>query len=198
MKNVRITAIIIFCFFVVAAHAQKKQVRTGNKLYQEKKFKEAAAAYQQALTKNPDYLPGMFNLGNALYQQKNFDASRQVLTATAKHAKDKNINANANYNIGNTYMSEQKWEEAVNAYKQALRLNPQDEAAKYNLSYALEMMKKNQSGGGKNKQDNKDQNQNKDQNKDKQNKDQQDKQNEVKHKNGTMLSHKNKIPIQLA
>jgi tetratricopeptide (TPR) repeat protein len=162
------------------ANAQKKQVRIGNKLYEQKKYKQATAEYQQALQKNPGYVPGLFNLGNALYQQNSLDQARQVLSATAKQAKDKQVKADANYNIGNTYMKQRKWEEAVNSYKAALRNNPQDEAAKYNLSYALAMMKKNQGGGGKNDKQNKDQQkQNKDQNKD-QDKDQQNKQDQNK------------------
>lgn len=151
-------------------------VRKGNKLYEEQKYKEATAEYQEALKKNPTYSPGMFNLGNSLYQQKQFDASRQVMAAAAKAAKDKTGKAAADYNIGNTYMQQQKWEDAVDAYKQTLRNNPQDADAKYNLSYAEEMMKKNNNkGGGKNnKQDKNQQNKNQ-QNKNQQNKDQQNK-----------------------
>ncbi|HRO41829.1 MAG TPA: tetratricopeptide repeat protein [Flavipsychrobacter sp.] len=183
MKKVRLIIVVLVCSTSMA-YAQNKQVRTGNKLYQEKKYKEAAAAYQQALKKNPAFTPGMFNLGNALYQQKNFDASRQVMTNTAKQAKDKTIKADANYNIGNTYMNEQKWQEAANAYKAALRNNPQDEAAKYNLSYALAMMKKEQSGDGKNnKQENKDQQDKNDQNKNDQNKEHQEQKNKDESQN---------------
>ena len=188
MRNIKLIATFILCLITMVGYAQKKQVREGNKLYQQKNYKEAANAYQQALSKNPTYTPGMFNLGNALFQQKNYDASRQVLGATAKQVKDKNVKADANYNIGNTYMQEQKWEEAVNAYKQALRNNPQDEAAKYNLSYALAMMKKDNQNRDKNKDKNKDQNKDqqdkdkKDDQKDQQdqNKDQQDKDKENK------------------
>lgn len=151
-------------------------VRKGNKLYEEQKYKEATTEYQKAVQKNPTYTPGMFNLGNSLYQQKQFDASRQVMEAAAKASKDKGGKAAANYNIGNTYMQQQKWEDAVDAYKQTLRNNPQDADAKYNLSYAEEMMKKNKNGGGgkNNKQDKNQQNKNQ-QNKDQQNKNQQNK-----------------------
>jgi tetratricopeptide (TPR) repeat protein len=138
--------------------------------------------YRNAVQKNPNYLPGIFNLGNALYQEKNFDASRKTFDAAAKKTADPQIKASSNYNIGNTYMSEKKWEEAINAYKKSLRKNPQDEDAKYNLSYAQAMLKQNKNGGGgkndKNKDQQKNQQQNKDQqnqNKDQQNKDQQQK-----------------------
>ncbi len=148
----------------VLISAQNKKFREGNKLYEEGKYSEAAKVYQEGLTKKPNFGPGMFNLGNALYKQKNYDAARQTLSVTARQSRDRAVKANAHYNIGNSYMEEQKWQEAVNAYKQALKLNPQDEQAKYNLSYALQMLKKNQGGGGS------------DQNKDQQNQEEQDKQ----------------------
>ena len=156
-----------FCLLAATTSAQtEKLVREGNKLYDQKKFKEAGSAYQQALLKNPTYVPGMFNLGNTLYQQKQYEASRKVLDAAAKNAKDKNSKSGVNYNIGNTYMSEKKWEDAIASYKKALRANPQDADAKYNLSYAQAMLKKDQ-------QDNKDNKDKKDKNKD-QNKDNKD------------------------
>jgi Ca-activated chloride channel homolog len=144
-------------------------------LYDERKYKEAATEYNKALQKNPNNAPALFNLGNSLYQQKQFDATRKVMDATAKAAKDKDSKGEANYTIGNTYMEEKKWEDAVASYKTALRNNPHDPDAKYNLSYAEEMLKKNNKGGGGGK-DNKDQKNKQDQkNKDKQNKDQQNK-----------------------
>ena len=177
MRNRYYILAVAACMVSVAARGQSNRyVREGNQLYQQQKYKEAAADYPKALTKDPGYVPGMFNLGNSLYQQKQFDAARKVLAATAKTTKDKGGKAGANYNIGNTYMQEQKWQDAVDAYKQALRNNPQDADAKYNLSYALEMMKKNQGGGGKNNDKNKDNKKDKDkQDKDKQDKNKQDK-----------------------
>ena len=181
-KTVMATALLLLAG--LSAHAQEKSlVRKGNELYQQKKYKEAAAAYQQAVQKNPAYVPGSFNLGNSLIQQNQLEAARKVMTATAKNAKASAEQSGANYNIGNTYMQEQKWSDAINAYKQALRKNPQDADAKYNLSYALAKMKQDQNGGGgkdknKDNKNNKDQKNKNDKNKDQKNgdnKDQQDK-----------------------
>lgn len=185
---------IILCMAFITTYAQpKKEVREGNKLYKEQNYKGAAEAYQKALMKKPNYTPGLFNLGNAQYKQQQFDASRKIYKGTAKTVKDKKIQAAANYNIGNTYMEEKKYKEAVEAYKEALRKNPQDEQAKYNLSYALEKLKQQQGGGGKNnkdkdKKDNKkdqqkkDKNKNEDQKNKDQQKDKQDQQNKDKQK----------------
>lgn len=163
-------------------YAQKKQVAEGNKLYQDKKYQEAAAAYQKALTEKPDYLPGVFNLGNSLIQQKQYEAARKTMLSAEKLTTDPSVQANANYNVGNSFMEEQKWEEAIEAYKKALRKNPNDEAAKYNLSYARAMLKKQEGGGGsdnkqdQNKEDKQDQDQNQQNNNQDEQKDQQEQQ----------------------
>lgn len=180
MRQVTIT-ILLCCAFAFTAKAQFKDVREGNKLYEKGNYKAAADAYQKALSTNPTDAKSLFNLGNALYQQKQYEAARKALNATAKTSADKAGKSAANYNTGNTYMHEQKWQEAIESYKQALRNNPQDADAKYNLSYAQAMLKKQQGEGGGKNDKNKDKNEkdkNKDQNKDQQNKD--DKQNQDK------------------
>lgn len=176
MRIVRTICGLLLCFITVNAFAQPtKEVRKGNELYKQQKYKEATAAYQQALQKQPSYIPGLFNMGNAQYQQKQYEASRKIFEGTAKTAPDKQQQGAANYNIGNTYLEEQKFQEAVNAYKEALRKNPQDEQAKYNMSYALQKLKQQQNDE-KNKKDNKQQDKQdkKDENKDKQDKDKQE------------------------
>jgi tetratricopeptide (TPR) repeat protein len=171
----------------VPGYAQERRlVRKGNELYAQQKYAEAAKAYQEALQKQPTFTPGAFNLGNALVKQKQFEAARKVMSNAAKTTRDPMLQSGANYNTGNTYMSEQQWQQAVDAYKQALRKNPQDADAKYNLSYALAKLKKDQQqggGGGKDNQQNKDKDQQqKDQqnNKDKQNKQQEQNQDDDK------------------
>ncbi len=202
IKNIPVTkqglsAAVLLMLLCPAAQAQtSRYLQQGNSLYDQQKYKEAAADYTKALAKDPNNVTGMFNLGNSLYQQKQYDSSRKVMAETAKMAKNNTGKAAANYNIGNSYMSQQKWEDAVNSYKQTLRANPQDVDAKYNLSYAEQMMKKQnqQQNKDKNKQDkqNKDQ---KDKDKDKQdqqNKDNKDKQDQKDQDNKDQKDDKDK------
>lgn len=168
------------CITAAAGAQERSLVRKGNELYTQKKYAEAAAAYQKALQNQPTFVPGAFNLGNALIQQKQFDAARKVMDNAAGSSKDPAVQSGAQYNKGNTYMSEQQWQQAVDAYKQSLRKNPQDADAKYNLSYALAKLKKEQQqqqSGGKDKEDQKDQDKGEQQkDKDQQNKNQQEQQ----------------------
>ena len=151
MRGRRYIGSILLLLITTATAAQtKKLVREGNELYRQQRYKDAAMLYQEALSKDPSFTPGLFNLGNSLYRQKDLEQSRKIMAAAAKSATDKTGRSAANYNTGNTWMEEKKWKEAVDAYKQALRENPGDADAKYNLSYALAMMKK-QGGSGGNK-----------------------------------------------
>lgn len=177
------SAVLIMILLSTMAMAQNNTnslLQQGNKLYDQKRYDEATANYLQALKKDPNNATGLFNLGSALYQKKQYDSSRKLMAATADAIKDKGGKSAAHYNIGNTYMAQRKWEDAIASYKNTLRNNPQDADAKYNLSYAEEMLKKDKNDK-KDKQKQDQQKQDKpQQDKDKKDKDKKDKQDQQK------------------
>ncbi len=182
-------ALFVVCICTVAATAQVTRfMQNGNDYYTKGKYKEAAETYARALAKNPNYTPGLFNLGNSLYSLKKYDSSRKVMEATEKVAGNKEGKAAANYNIGNSYMAERKWDEAISAYKKTLRNNPADADAKYNLSYAEKMKAQEQQ---QQKQDKKDDKKDKKEKQDQQNKDNKDK-NDDQNKNDPNKDDKDK------
>ena len=65
--------------------------------------------------------------------------------------------AEAFYNLGNAQFKQQKYQEALESYKQSLRLNPSDMEAKYNYAYTKRLLDQNKD---QNQDQNKDQNQN--------------------------------------
>ena len=81
--------------------------------------------------------------------------------------------AQAFYNLGNAQFKQQKYKEALESYKQSLRLNPSDQEAKYNYAYTKRLIDDDENGGGGGGDD---KNQDKDQNKEQQ-QDGQDQQN---------------------
>jgi tetratricopeptide (TPR) repeat protein len=116
-------------------------VNGGNDLYHDQKYTDAEVNYRKALEKEPGLVQGHFNLGNALARQgKAEDAIREYQNALGG-ATQRDTRAYAHYNIGNSFLQGQKFQEAVNSYVESLKLNPRDDEAKYNLSYALERLK---------------------------------------------------------
>ena len=52
------------------------------------------------------------------------------------------------HNIGNCYLQKKEYQQAVDAYKKALKLDPKDEETRYNLAYALKNLPKEKKNGG--------------------------------------------------
>jgi tetratricopeptide (TPR) repeat protein len=99
-----------------------------------------------------------FNQGRALLEnQEAAQQARQSFQRAIKENDDPAMVSDAWHNIGNSLLMEQDLENAIDAYKSALRSNPGNEAARYNLSYAIRQL-----------------NQQQDQQQDQQNQDQQD------------------------
>lgn len=189
MKNNSISFIVFF--LIVAgqfpANAQQDSVRLnkananneiyqGNQAYEQKDYQTALDQYREGLKHNPQSYPGLFNSGNASYLLQHADSARTAYEASLAHASGKMEKARAYHNVGNTYMQQKKWGEAVEAYKNALRQNPEDQDSKYNLAYALKMLKNNNGGGGggKNNQDKNQDKKDQDKKQDKQNQDKKD------------------------
>ena len=152
------------------AQSEKKMVRSGNDMFEEGNFTEAEVLYRKALTENPNYYKGKFNLGDAMYEQENFEESGKIFNELVEANLTPEQKAGVYYNQGNNLMKEQKWGEAVEAFKNSLRLKPGDFDAKYNLEYARKKLSEQQHQ----QQQNQDQNQDQDKEQDQQ--DQQDKQ----------------------
>ena len=67
----------------------RKMLRQGNELYQKEQFTDASVAYQKALGSNSNYDKASYNLGNALYKNKNYKEAIPQYELTAKTATDK-------------------------------------------------------------------------------------------------------------
>jgi tetratricopeptide (TPR) repeat protein len=135
--------LIALCFnlSLVVAQSAKSYVYKGNKAYEEGNFEEAETLYNEALTKEKTPEESSFNLGAAQFRNKKYKEAATSFEQWASTAKNKEEKSEAYFNLGNSKMAEQDLEGGVEAYKKALINNPKNEAARYNLSYALKMMK---------------------------------------------------------
>lgn len=154
---------------------ERKLIKDGNALYDKGKFKDAELDYRKAVDASKNSTRGLFNLGDAVYQQRNFDESSKIFGNLAGAKLSANDKANVYHNLGNSLLEAKDYEKSINAYQNALLNNPSDRDTKYNLEYAKMMIKKQQQQQKQNQQNKKNQ-QNKDkqdQKKNDENKDQQ-------------------------
>ncbi len=164
------------------AQSVRSLVNGGNDLYDAKKYSDAEAEYRKSLEKDKNLLQGNFDLGDAVYKQNHYDEAIQQYNNALSQSADPKMQAKIYHNIGNAYCSSNQFQEGVNAYTKALKLNPKDEDTRYNLAYALKKIQEKQQKKDKDKdkkKDKQDQKQNQKQN-EKQN--QQQKQQDEKQK----------------
>lgn len=118
---------------------ERMSVAEGNKQYLLKNYAGAVENYAQALVKNPENIKANFNIANAYYETKQYEKAQKYYMKVAQIAKKPQIKAQAYYNEGNTLMRMKNYPEAIAAYKNALRNNPSDSQARYNLVLAQKL-----------------------------------------------------------
>ncbi|MDP4223855.1 MAG: tetratricopeptide repeat protein [Bacteroidota bacterium] len=185
----RLMLVCLFSAFSMLAFPQgdKKFIRQGNREYEKQKYSESEISYRKAIDKNKLSTDAVFNVGDALYKQKKYeDAGKQFADNTSMNEK-KVKKSTALYNLGNSFLMANKFQESIEAYKNSLMLNPGNMEAKYNLAYAQDLLKKQQQqqqqkqDQDKNKQ-NKDEKKNNEENKNQDNKQQQQNNNQDQNK----------------
>ena len=144
-----IVIILLFVSNAALSQSAKKEILRGNDAYKNKQYNEAADAYQSALKKSPENSTAFFNLGNALYKTDKPGDALKAYDNTMKNAGN-DIKEKVFYNNGVVLQSQKKLPECIEAYKNALKLDPTDEEARQNLERALIQMKQ-QSQQNKNK-----------------------------------------------
>jgi tetratricopeptide (TPR) repeat protein len=105
----------------------------GNRHYKKGQIGKAKSAYERAIHADPKSPEIAFNLGNVYYKEEAFKNSLDLYKKATKSRKPFDLQAKAFYNLGNALFRLNDTAKAAEFYKQALRLNPKDEDAKYNL-----------------------------------------------------------------
>ncbi len=138
--------IISFLVSSSALFAQKetaqKAIQAGNDLYKQQQFDQAAAEYEKAIKADPVNATAKFNRANTLSKQNKSDEAVKSFTEIAGDTKDATLKARSYYNKGAVLSQQKKLEESIEAYKNALRQDPNDKEARENLQKALLELKK--------------------------------------------------------
>lgn len=183
IKHISLIFILLFVLGTLHAQRENKFIRRGNSDFEEKNYSEAEKNYISSLSKGGNTYKGLFNLGDVYYEQKDYRQAGMLFDSVARLQIDEDTKSKAFYNLGNTLLSASIGNDTVAAealplsiesYKEALRINPVDTAAKYNLAYA-QLLLDNQQQQDQDQNQDQDQDQNQDQQQDQQNKDQENK-----------------------
>jgi Ca-activated chloride channel homolog len=127
---------------VLQAQTTDALIRQGNRLYNKQDFDQSLTNYQKALKKSPGNPDASFNQGDALYRKNDYEKAAGAYDDVLQSKADENTRQSAYYNKGVALVHQKKLDESIDAWKNALRLNPTDSAARDNLVKALLEKKK--------------------------------------------------------
>ncbi len=160
-------------------HKERKLVREGNSNFEKNNYNTSYNRYNEALEHDATNYEALYNRANAYHHLRRTNPQDSTLTAetTFRHyeaiAADtlltKNQRAEVLRNLGESLFSEEKYEAALNAFRESLLLNPDDKETKYDYVLTKRIVdQKRQQPQQSDNQQNQDQQQNQNQNQDQQ------------------------------
>jgi len=145
----RAVAMTILTMPVLSLYAQQnpetdKTIQKGNDFYKAKQYEQAEAAYKEVLDKEKTNTTAAFNRANSLFRQSKLDENKTALDEVIMNTDNSNteLKGKSYYNQGVGYSTQKNLEASIEAYKNALRQNPNDNEARENLQKALMELKK--------------------------------------------------------
>lgn len=138
--------------------AAQKYIQEAEEAVEDNDFALAEASYRKAIAKDPSNTTAKYNLGNLYYNNEKPAEAAQRFRQAAEIAPGKAEKHKAFHNLGNSFMEQENYQAAVEAYKDALRNDPTDDETRYNLALAKEMLEEEEQdqddeGGGDDDQD---------------------------------------------
>lgn len=174
---------LLFNVYLADAQVDRKEVRKGNKHFSKENYQEAEIDYKKALVKDSTSLAAQFNLANTYYKLENFPQAQEAITAIGDTIANAKNSSDIYHNLGNVYLKQKQYQQAIEEYKNSLRRNPDDMETKSNLAYAQKMLQNQQNQQNNNQNDDQNNDQNNDQNQDNQNQDNNENQDDQKDQN---------------
>jgi hypothetical protein len=165
IKIIIFFAVLIVLFFLLSiSRVNVKGNNKAVKYFNKGKFELASQIFDDELKKDTKNYVLLSNSAGVDYKLNEFDQAEAkyilVINSTDILKEDKFI---ALYGMGNVEFKKNNFEKAIDLYKEALKINPNDKDAKYNLEVSL--LKLNEKN---NQQNNEDDNKNNDKRNDKQ------------------------------
>jgi Ca-activated chloride channel family protein len=171
------TMLLLLVTMTAVAQTDRQYIRQGNKQFHRGDYPGAEVSFRKALEKNPKNSQAAFNLGNALMAQKKDSAAVEQFENAARLETNPLRKAQSFHNMGVICQTHKMYGEAIEAYKKALRLNPDDDETRYNLVLCKHQKQKqdqNRQNQDQQNNDDKKKDDKKDQQKPEEKKDQQD------------------------
>jgi Ca-activated chloride channel family protein len=109
-------------------------------LYEQGSYEEAIQAFTRELERSPNDRSLQFGLASSLFKGKRFAESQKLFHDLADTARDGRAYFENTYNEANALLSMGRFQDAIDAYRKALDVKPDDQAAQHNLAVARALL----------------------------------------------------------
>ena len=172
VRTISALVVLMFLCSVPASaqyHKERRHVRQGNSSFERKNYKTSYNRYNEALEHDSTSYEALYNRANAYTHMRRSNPKDSTLVSEVEFGNyeaiaadmllTKSQRAEVLRNLGESLFNEQKYEAALNAFRESLLLNPDDKETKYNyvLTKRIVDQKRKQQQQNEN-QDNNDQN----------------------------------------
>lgn len=134
----------LFCLLFISPSAFALPFRSGlnrgNDLYKKGDYQQAGQVYNKILEKKANDQRAKFNLGDSLFKEGKYKESQVVFEDLSEKAADKSLRQASYYNLGNSFFKQEDYKSAIGAYEEALKIDPKDKNAQFNLELATKML----------------------------------------------------------
>lgn len=113
------------------------QLEQGNNLFNERKYQEALAVFNQFTVDNPTIYQIYLNIGDCYREMQDYKTAIQHYESAKEKAvlaADTVIQAKAFASIGEVYLRQNDFKTSQEFFKKSLELNPKDEVLAYNVA----------------------------------------------------------------
>jgi Ca-activated chloride channel family protein len=146
-KHLVFIPILLLAVVALAGCGQSAETlnNKGNEAFADQDYEGALTAYLGAQEDAPEMAEPHYNAANSHYRMEDYQqAQQEIERALVAEESQQALDQHSYYNLGNTFFQAQQFEPAIQAYKEALRLNPDDLEAKQNLELALRQLQQQQ------------------------------------------------------
>ncbi|MFW5708765.1 MAG: tetratricopeptide repeat protein [Chloroflexota bacterium] len=126
----------IIAAVLVGCGPTARHITGGNEQFAQGNYAEALRRYEAAQVANPDRPEPYFNAAASLSQMNDLEEARAALEQALRTA-DPDLGTLAYFNLGNVYAGMGEFARAADAYREGLRIDPENEDLRYNLEVVL-------------------------------------------------------------
>ncbi|MCM1107857.1 MAG: tetratricopeptide repeat protein [Clostridium sp.] len=154
VKKYSLTVGLLWLVLPVCAQQEARNlVRSGLRLYADSLYTKAEVDFRKAIDLSSTFALAHYNLAASLMRENNLEEGLKEMEVAAKGFVNPYRKAKAYHNIGVILQASEKYQEAIEAYKESLRNNPDDDGTRYNLALCQYLLKNNPQDNDQQNQD---------------------------------------------